>query len=372
MQKQSYIVLSLISLILIVIIILVIVLLPKADLSPTSSELEVCNTLSYSSENAINLVFFADKETAELYESEFFKVSPLKENKDKFNFYYISDYVPECEIYKGVAVLCYSKEIVRKAGSCPNDYILSVKEHPISIRSSSYMNALSLNKNHPSSVIQHEFGHAFANLAEEYSPARIPDDSENCASTCSDFNDIEDGCFQECSDSEHYRSIESGIMRSLKSDSYGSFNEYIISEKIKSKTGSSNYITGSTVSETLDCSQERYYLIEATLVNSEIKVINKTIETGCLGSSGAGSYSYSLILKDNSIFQETFNPELIYTDGYLPDQGDIDGEPLISDISFNLKVPVIENAQTLQILQNSNLLNEISLNDIGARPCKKL
>ncbi|MCA9485710.1 MAG: hypothetical protein KC506_02610, partial [Nanoarchaeota archaeon] len=47
--------------------------------------LEECTTLQYNSENAINLVFFAEKQTAQEYSDYLFQYKPFSETKDRFN-----------------------------------------------------------------------------------------------------------------------------------------------------------------------------------------------------------------------------------------------------------------------------------------------
>ena len=107
------------------------------------------------------------------------------------------------------------------------------------------MNVVSINKNHQKSVIAHEFGHSFANLAEEYTPATLPLKSKNCVSECNKFDSLNEGCYEGCSKTDYFRSINSGIMRTLSSKSYGAFNSFLISEKISKF----KRITGNVVSE---------------------------------------------------------------------------------------------------------------------------
>ena len=198
MNKQLYFVLPAF---LISIALIIFLLAPAPSSSPKSTNLETCQTLSYSSPEAANLVFFSEKSEAEKYSNYLFKeITPFKENKDSFNIYYITNYLPECELYQGIATLCYSKELTQKAASCPNDYIVVLDEQPSSIRSSSYMNVLSINKAHQLSVFPHEIGHAFANLAEEYVPAKLPRSQQNCVENCEEFNGINEDWEQGCSE----------------------------------------------------------------------------------------------------------------------------------------------------------------------------
>src|SRR3989344_9159503 len=163
-----------------------------------SFTIEICNTLKFNGEGKTNLVFFGTKDLSEKYMNFFLETSPFNNNKEEFNFYYINNYEPKCEIYKGIAILCYSKDLIKKASSCPNDYIIVLGNRDSKIRSSSYMDVISINIAHPMSVLTHEFGHAYINLAEEYIPAKIPKGSKNCVSLCNEFNSKIDGCYVGC------------------------------------------------------------------------------------------------------------------------------------------------------------------------------
>jgi len=368
MQKKTL-VITLIVIILATVLIITLTKINEKTLSPQTQILEECKTLNYNGEDKISIVFFSSKELAKEYSDFLLTITPFKENPNAFNFFYIDDYSPECELYKDIAVLCQEKELIKKASSCPNDYIVVLKDLDSNIRSSAYMNVMSLNSNHQLSVFPHELGHALANLAEEYAPANIPRNSENCQSSCDEF-DINDGCFLGCSKSNYYRSINSGIMRTLSSSNYGIFDERIILEKIFKKTGS--HLTGLAIEENIiSCTDKNYLLIEGILNLDNIEIIDKSVETGCLGTNGAGDFSYNLILEDNSILTSgEFNPELIFTDSQEENQEYIDGETFISDQPFLLKIPIIKNSKTLEISKEGETLSEINLQNIGNQFCK--
>jgi len=329
------------------------------NISQSPTDLEKCNTLIYNGEDKPNIVFFSSEDTAKRYIEGFFKISPFDKNKNGFNFYSI-DYTPECELYKGIAILCYSKEVIKKAASCPNDYIVVTKDKPSNIRSSAYMNVVSLNSNSNINVFAHEFGHAFANLADEYVPAKIPKGSKNCQKTCDKFNTTE--CLKGCSEESYYRSIDSGLMRTLFSSTYGTFNEELIKSKI------TNTITGNAIQDIRNCKNEKYYLVEGNYKNGEISVNSKSIESGCVGENGNGAFSYQIILDNNEKAKtENFNPELVFTD--LTQEEQLSGGPQDYSGSFLLKVPILENSNKLEII-NEDKITEINLKDIGARPCE--
>ncbi len=202
--------------------------------NPNYSELN-CQTLIESGipEENINIVFFTDgigKEELNTYINEILSTPPFSENKEKFNFYYINTQI-ECEL-KYSAILCYSRELIKKSSACPNDFIAVISKKDPSIRSSAYLNVMSINSALAPTVIVHEFGHVFANLADEYIPANIPFGSKNCKSNCENFNGI-GNCFQGCSESDYSRSSYASIMRTLKSNSFEEFNEELINQKIQ-------------------------------------------------------------------------------------------------------------------------------------------
>ena len=337
----------------------------QTSIQSSPENLEECKTFHYSKENAINLVFFSDEETTKKYSEFLFQVEPFTE-KD-FNIYFIDSYKPECELYKDIALFCHSKDLIKKSTSCPNDFIIVPEKKSYEIRSSSYMNILSINTEHPLSVLAHEFGHAFANLAEEYVPAKIPSKSKNCVSSCEEFDDKFAECFEGCSESNYFRSIDSGIMRSLSANRYGAFDENLISELIKKSTS----ITGRAISNPIDCANEKYILLEGNYDSEKnnIEIIKKTIEQGCAGTNGNGNFNFTLIDSENSeISSRAFNPELIFTDA--PENETIDGEIFKNEGEFYLKLPIISSADKLEILHN-NKITEVTLKDVGATICLK-
>lgn len=277
-----------------------------------------CKTLEVNDENGINLVFFSSKEQTEEYSNYLFSVEPLNELKNKFNIYYIDNYHATCDIYKGVAILCYSKNLLRKAASCPNDYVIVLEENEDDIRSSSYLNVMSINTKHPLSVMVHEFGHSFANLAEEYIPAKIPRGSENCQAECTDFEAETNGCFEECSDASYYRSINAGVMRTLSTKQFGVFNEKLVMDSFDEQyKGSDSGLTGRIIDDKDDCSDKVYY---EAILNDKGEVIGKSKQVGCAPPP----------LEDGK-----FDPNLIFTDGWKKEENvEIPGEQTIVGETF--------------------------------------
>ncbi len=343
----------------------------NASTSPPGS-LPECNSLT-NNPNAISILFFSDKETALTYSEYFLGIEPFSQNKENFNFFYINEEAP-CEIYQGIALYCYNKEVLKKAAACPTDYIVVIQEKPRSIRSSAFSNVMSLNKNHPLTVFAHEFGHTFANKAEEYkTSAKIPRGSDNCVSECDNFKGQIDGCYSECTDSEHYRSIENGFMRTLSAASYGTFNEETIAQKIKdaSDKKSSSPITGFAIEQSEQCLNKEFFLIEGQFQNGKVEILSKERLSGCANPGTLfGELKFQAVSDSESIFEGTIQEEFIFTTDNT-ESGEITSPPIENDKPFLIAIPAEESPQTLQITdENDNLLTQTNLNDIGARPCR--
>ncbi len=337
--------------------------------SSPSDELAECENLIYNGEDKINILFFSDEETSREYSKFFLETEPFIQNKGEFNFYYI-DIQPDCELYKDIALFCYSEDLIKLAALCPNDYIVVLQNQMSKIRSSAYMNTMSLNSRHPKSVFLHEFGHVFANLAEEYiTEQNLPKGSKNCVSDCKDFEELENGCYEGCTKESLIRSIKNGVMRTLSSKTYGGFNEKLIQDRINQRFSS---ITGEAIQEIRDCSSERYYLISGRYSGGQMEIIKKTIESGCVGGNGVGDFVYKIVLDDDSILSGgEFNPEFIFTDVQDEEEDLLIGDTYISDKPFVLKLPLLDRAKIVEISKDGEVIPQINLKDIGNRICKK-
>ncbi len=338
------------------------------------SPLEACKTIINNGRGGINIVIFADDGTANDYAEKFLSYEPMKANARAFNFFYIDSYKPDCEIYQGIAMLCRSKDMIKKASSCPNDYILVIESHSSDIRSSAFLNIMSINSALPPTVVQHEFGHVFAGLGEEYFPAILPNSAKNCAKNIPSgetgeyycdkqfgnrTNIDRNGCFVECSNKDYYRSIDNGVMRTLSSNDYGLFNNKIMLQRlVESVRGISinpvpPLVTGGVVDLGInsDCSSREYYLLEGVSNGLENMTFspNASVEQGCASSNGYGEVQYNITENGTSIISGSFNPIYIFTDGIGEEgvggniKGDINGSiggyTYLNDEKFYLKIP---------------------------------
>lgn len=351
----------------VLLIVIVILLFIQPKLSPSIQDVS-CNALSAQNKDGINLVFFASEEQTKRYSSLLLQTLPFADYKSKFNIYYIkSD--PDCELYKDVALFCYSRNTVKQASACPNDYVIVLRNQPINIRSSAYENVISVNTQSQDTTLAHEFGHAFANLAEEYTPARLPSNSLNCVADCKDFKGEKDGCFEGCSKDNYYRSINSGIMRTLYAKRFGIYNEKLIEERL---TQSKSKITGNVISDSSSCSNQNYFLISGEIKNGQIELKDKEVAKGCAGSNGFGEYSLNVKdAQDNVLYTEQFNPSLIFTDIQETGMAKLEGETYIREGTFYIRVPVINEATKVEVYNpESQQTSSIIIHSLSSYACK--
>ena len=324
-----------------------------------------CETLQYADPQALNLLFFTDKPTAESYLEAFFSIPPFDTHRNAFNIYQTNEPVT-CTLYKEIALFCHSKELLQMAAECPNDFIIVPKVEPVHIRSSSFQNILSINLNNPRTAIAHEFAHAFLNLDEEYVPATPSFLSKNCKATCTSFNGLEDSCKQGCSSSDRYRSIDKGLMRTLSVATFGSFNEQLFTNALQLHQAPP--LTGNIVQE--DCAEQYYYLFHLYRTEDTIQILEKTKEQGCASFPNVGDLRVSLSSDLGEIlFLSNF--DRIYTDTQLPGAETLEGEVFeFVDRDFYLRIPDNIDASTLTITdENDKVLTAITLKDEGARLC---
>ena len=368
-STRSYVIIGIGIIILIISIIISFSLGSSANLNPDENSLEECKTLTYHGENKLNFLFFSDKAQSEEYANFLVSSNPFNEYEEDINFFYIDTYQPECEIYKGVAILCYSRELIKKAASCPDvDIITVLDKEPQRIRSSAYLNVMSINTNHEPTVLLHETGHALANLAEEYiNDQNPPRGADNCVQECSEFNSDIDGCFEGCSQGFLQRSVENGVMRTLSPENsenpYGTFNSNIIKGILDKKSNS--VITGSAISEPRDCSRESYILYDSLTAK-------KSVQTGCKpGTASEGDYKYEISDQAGEVVAfDNFNANL-FTDNQAQEESELEGESFSHEEVGNLDLAVPLTGDEIEVFDGEgNKISESSFFDLGARACK--
>ena len=336
------------------------------------TEEEFCKTIQYNGDK-INLVFFADKEKAELYSSELLNFGPFDEYENEFNIFYVDSYKVECGLYKDIATFCYSRDLVKKAALCGADYIIVIDDKPANIRSSAYHKVASINAKHfVPTIIAHEVGgHLFMSFAEEYvyNPAFLPLGQKNCLRE-NYFYGENDGHLG-CSRGDYFRYEPEGVMRTLAKEAvFGKYNEDLIVERLDETT---NRVTGRVVEEVQElqnCANENYYLIEFYQDESGIEEVSRSVQYGCIGieANGFGYSVYSVLDEEgNVIYDGNFNSDFVYTDAPA-EEGEPLGEVFEYEGNFVLQIPLNPEAEILEIT-NSQGTTKINIANAGARAC---
>ena len=337
---------------------------------PSSSPiqgLQECNTLAYNGPDKLSVLFFSDERTAKSYSDYFLENDFIKRNKDSFNIYYINDPDAQssCGLYKGIALLCYSRELIQKAASCPHAVIVVPTRERDEIRSSSYKNVISLNINTPKSVLLHEFGHAFANLAEEYINNQAPPKgSRNCVQSCSEFLSA-DGCFEGCSQNNLQRSIEDGVMRTLSSEEYGRHNEIIMESLLNNYDPTK--ISGFATLED-DCANQKHLFLEIEEKDGTINIVSEDLRRGCADQS-IGTRSYSLTKLDNLITENSFPDNYFFTD--VEGESGMEGETFYLTENSFLSIPFDNGADNAEFFNpEGESIGSSPLQETGSILCQ--
>lgn len=344
------------------------------DTTPsTFSPQESCNNYLSSDSGTYNLLFFGSREETEVYTGYLFADQPYARNKEMFNIYYIDNaYVKEtCKIYKGVATLCYSDELLKAAAACPHNTIVVLVDEPSEIRSSAYKNVISLNKNHPAQeVLRHELGHIFG-LGEEYVPASLSLGQRNCQHSCNEFLTNEAGCFEGCSESSLFRSVEDGVMRTLAYSHYGSFDEKLIEDRLNTfSSQGTTLITGNALNSQESCADNSFHLLEIDTSSEVWTISSQQRVNGCASELANEPYRFESVDEAGTpLIEGTFDDATLFTDAPTQDQT-ITGE-IYQETKFWIEVPEVSEEKTLNFYDENNLLRaQTTLFPGGVSLCK--
>jgi hypothetical protein len=228
----------------------------KVEALSKEAEIDECTSIFYTSEpnDGIDIVFLGQAyDDVEDFKSEaysyindvFFDLEPFRSNRDKFNFYMVDDMVDLGCTFQGY-VICNNFKVKKVASRCPHEFIFILidrnkfKDFINPIRSSAVSNIANINTADEPRVLMHEFGHSFADLADEYVDAYYSSikfnglEYANCDNNrCAKWSGTEGTrCIQGCSTSGYYRGTEDSLMRSLSADYFGPINEEAIIEKL--------------------------------------------------------------------------------------------------------------------------------------------
>jgi hypothetical protein len=215
-----------------------------------------CTSVFYTSEpnQGIDIVFLGQfYANSEAFKSDvysyindvFFGLEPFKSNRNKFNFYMVDQEMDLGCTFQGY-VMCNNYQVKKAASGCPHEFVFvlidrnKMMDFLSPIRSSAVSNIANINTADVPSVVMHEFGHSFADLADEYVDdyyLGIRFDGErypNCdARDCSKWTGTQGTyCIQGCSTNSYYRGTQSSLMRSLSDEYFGPINEKAINEKL--------------------------------------------------------------------------------------------------------------------------------------------
>ena len=323
---------------------------------------ELCKSIEYNGKDRIDILFISSEEDAKHYTDILLSTEPYKSKRNYFNTRVIENTEVECKDYKGIAILCNTPEIQDLAKQCPHDYIVVIKEKPINIRSSAYSNVLSINSVHEDSVLIHEMGHAFGNLAEEYGGAKIPSGAKNCVSSCAKFNGQIDSCELECSESNYYRSIPSGVMRTLITNNYGIYNNEIINKLLEKNKPKDTIITGNQIDNLEErCNQD---ILAVEITQSDETLTAKTdniIYNGCAPrESGTG----------NLCFNDNCYPSMLFTDVQNQEMQILEGETFTPEIPVTFYIQQNTQDPEVEIMLNEVITETINTLQAGATACK--
>ena len=211
---------------------------------------KACTSVLYNNEpeQGIDIVFLGyaytskeafAKDASQYVNKVFASTEPFQSHFDTFSFYRVDHFTElGCEVKDWVA--CDQFLVKKFASLCPHDYIFVLIDRNAilnffkPVRSSAISTIASINTVDDKYVLMHEFGHTFADFAEEYvdekyysrigfKPANYP----NCDNAgCLKWAGISgSGCFSGCTLGNFYRPTKTSIMRTLRSKDFGPVNE---------------------------------------------------------------------------------------------------------------------------------------------------
>jgi hypothetical protein len=324
-------------------------------------------------EDSINIIFlgteYEDIEEfrldSERFMENFLSVVPHSEYKDRFNFFRIEDFENYGCKYED-AVICNPQTVQRAATKCPGQdmNIVLVSRNKVDnffkhLRSSAWLNLVSLNSADDPLVLSHEAAHVLYDFADEYVyGGAITWDAPNCDSekeTCPKFSVVEGSeCLVGCVNEGNSRPAEYDIMSNYwKSDRYELYNEWWIGEYLEEHTAESksNFETDGDPVE----SPRDVYIVEGDCSadgGCDITDVVYSPAAYPTKSNTPSSGSPTVVLKHGKSVVNIPTDNILFKD--FGPEGNIEKRPY----SFSVAIPVDEKEKDI-ILYEENVLKEI-------------
>jgi hypothetical protein len=109
------------------------------------------------------------------------------------------------------------------------------------------------------------------------------------------------------------------------------------------------------------------YVMISLAYDGNFSVLDKTLERGCVPlilHNANFEYSYELTGSNTSLYQQDFNPTLIFSDN--DEQGDVRE----ANQSFDIAVPSLKQGEKVNLYDNESKILEIDVYNVGAKSCR--
>ena len=288
----------------------------------------------------------------------FFEIEPFKSGADNFSFFVVNttrDF--ECEVgCKNVSTLvcCNGRSVLEEASRCDYDSIIVLVNSEEECGSASYYAKVCSRNSYANTVLVHELGHSFADLADEYvyedyfGDYAVGEVNEiNCdKARCQKWQNISDGCYEGCTYSNLYRSVEK---HSIMLDLYPRFND-VCKNHIEE-------LIASYSEDKVRKVEDRSYFINLNYNEGTIEFENAFLKPiKSWQDFRKSDYSIEIINSEGQIFNSSlYVPNKIFP---VPPYGRIVYE---DDVDFSVNLPFYEDAEEIRIYRKDNLVASAGL-----------
>jgi hypothetical protein len=127
------------------------------------------------------------------------------------------------------------------------------------------------------------------------------------------------------------------------------------------------WISLSSSQEEIICNQD-YVLVTLLAQNESLLLVDKSLENGCFPNLGDSfAYEYKLVDGDNSLESGSFDPNVLFVDGF--ESGEMTGGAVGFEGEIYLAVPYFEESEDLRIYKQGNEIFSTKIYDVGGS-CK--